>query len=1021
MLTYDSLAPGATADFTASYTITQADLDAGSVTNTAYATDGTTESEPDSETVTAVPMPALTIVKTAAPATYDAVGDTISYSYVVTNTGNVTLYNVSVVDDKATTSPVSVDSLAPGATADFTASYTITQADLDAGSVTNTAYATDGTTESEPDSETVTAVPMPAITIDKSANPTNIPETGGEVEFTFLITNTGNVTLKVTSLNDDVFDDLLAEAESHNSDEDIVLAPGGTFSFSIKRTLSSGSPLLPHINTVTVKAVDDDANEASDFDDATVTFTDILPEITVTKSPSVDFVLFPGADVTFTVVISNTCEEEVTVTSIMDDKFGDLLATAKAQNGDTDIILAPEGQAGDSFTFTFVGYVSGNVGSTHTNTVTVRAYDDDENYDDSSDSAEVDIFLDPSLIKSVNGSTITGDITFPFEIRTGASMEDAPDGLGTTIATGTATAGNGGVVDFSFTGDYLTTGVVYQLVETVPFNYIPDFVSGTYGENWFKPTFIGNEGALFEDAIEYAVNFKVNPDASIDFVKVLTPNDVIRSFSNSISVNNSSGDIITPYTISFWKNHAAFASSQGNQDPVLDQTLFDATAAGNTVTIGLLELPGGTERDIADPSGEFAVNLLNKMTIDGLRKMASDPAFNLAAQLLAYRLNMVVGSTPIELAAPAADLAQEMLTAISFNGLTHDPISKELAANLNYLAWILDAYNNFTLTEDTLELPYPDPNITPIGSISVDSLEGSSSTVNKNSWRARVTVTLDPALENAVVTGIWTGGAAGTGTTNSSGVCVITSGNISTKVNSTTFTISNVTLAGYAFDPSGDSEVTVYKPGFTPPTPPPPPVIKPEVTFTSPFEGAEVSDSSVPITVNATITEGSIEKVEFFIDGSTSPLITDNDGTDGWNAVWDSTSVNDGSHTITAKATAASTGNFTEKTITVQVDNVADQNIQVTELTSAASWINKVTWKANVTVTLDQAINGAIVTGTWSDGSTGTGTTTNGNCTISSTNINKKVDTITFTITNVSMPGYVFDPSGPSSVTVNRP
>ena len=153
-------------------------------------------SNEDSETVTADQKPALTIVKTATPATYDSVGDVIGYSYLVTNSGNVTLYGITVVDDKATvTCPDTSAGLAPLGTITCTASYTVTQGDLDAGSVNNTAYATDGTTNSEPDSETVTAVKMPALTIVKTATPATYSTVGTVISYSYLVTNSGNVTL----------------------------------------------------------------------------------------------------------------------------------------------------------------------------------------------------------------------------------------------------------------------------------------------------------------------------------------------------------------------------------------------------------------------------------------------------------------------------------------------------------------------------------------------------------------------------------------------------------------------------------------------------------------------------------------------------------------------------------------------------------------------------------------------------------------------------------------------------------
>ncbi|MCH7403936.1 DUF7507 domain-containing protein, partial [Belliella kenyensis] len=72
------------------------------------------------------------------------VGETISYSFTVRNTGNVEITNLLITDPLVTVVGGPLASLAPGAIDEstFTATYTITQADIDAGYVYNLATVT---------------------------------------------------------------------------------------------------------------------------------------------------------------------------------------------------------------------------------------------------------------------------------------------------------------------------------------------------------------------------------------------------------------------------------------------------------------------------------------------------------------------------------------------------------------------------------------------------------------------------------------------------------------------------------------------------------------------------------------------------------------------------------------------------------------------------------------------------------------------------------------------------------------
>ncbi|MCZ6594582.1 MAG: VWA domain-containing protein, partial [Bacteroidetes bacterium] len=142
--------------YNASYNVTQADIDAGQITNTADV-DGDTVLGAVTDISNTVVLAicqnsSIALIKVGTyidtdPQTGDCIsipGDTITYVFTVTNTGNVTLTNITVTDPLVTMVGGPIASLAPGGvdTTTFTASYVITQPDIDAGMFSNQATAT---------------------------------------------------------------------------------------------------------------------------------------------------------------------------------------------------------------------------------------------------------------------------------------------------------------------------------------------------------------------------------------------------------------------------------------------------------------------------------------------------------------------------------------------------------------------------------------------------------------------------------------------------------------------------------------------------------------------------------------------------------------------------------------------------------------------------------------------------------------------------------------------------------------
>lgn len=144
----DSLAAGATVACTASYETTAGDITAAGFTNTATATGklGNTtvtsnESSVDVEYV--APIPDLSLEKTADVNSFSAAGETIAYSFAVSNSGEVPLTDVSVTDPLIPDVDCSAvpATLEPGDDAVCVGEYVATADDVTAGEITNEATA----------------------------------------------------------------------------------------------------------------------------------------------------------------------------------------------------------------------------------------------------------------------------------------------------------------------------------------------------------------------------------------------------------------------------------------------------------------------------------------------------------------------------------------------------------------------------------------------------------------------------------------------------------------------------------------------------------------------------------------------------------------------------------------------------------------------------------------------------------------------------------------------------------------
>ena len=109
-----------------------------------------------------------------------------------------------------------------------------------------------------------------------------------------------------------------------------------TYSCKFTRTVYGDFGEPDHSNTVTAVASDDDGNSDTETGTATVSFTDVLPDITVTKTADDTSVPETGQDVEFTVSVKNNSAEAATLNSLNDSDSATSTGSGPGRPGGTD-------------------------------------------------------------------------------------------------------------------------------------------------------------------------------------------------------------------------------------------------------------------------------------------------------------------------------------------------------------------------------------------------------------------------------------------------------------------------------------------------------------------------------------------------------------------------------------------------------------------------------------------------------------------------------------------------------------
>ena len=338
-------------------------------------------------------QPDISITKTASPSAVLA-GRDVTYTFEVTNTGDVGLTDVTPVDDKCSplvrTGGDNGNDILEGADSGNpeTWTYTCTRAiDLpqspdegDVNTVTVTGIDPLGNTYQDQDTATVKVL-APAIRLEKSVSD-SLVLSGSRVTYRFEVTNTGQSPVEA----DDVLDNVtlrdasdpanpgcrrpeLVAKEGGNQDDFLDRDPAETWVYECHGRITQRTVDLAGVRALGGSTID---ARIPVFDFATAQVTPFHPGIAVEKSATPTHLDNGGGKVTYTYLVRNT--GDVPLADVADRITDDTCSPVRYVKGDRDrdgLLDSPRSLFEDSLDETWVFTCTTSVHQDTTNTVVV--------------------------------------------------------------------------------------------------------------------------------------------------------------------------------------------------------------------------------------------------------------------------------------------------------------------------------------------------------------------------------------------------------------------------------------------------------------------------------------------------------------------------------------------------------------------------------------------------------------------------------------------------------------------------